>query len=139
MYEQSIPALAYIFIGITSLVVTYSQINQKNDTENTDVNTTQATEPVSDNIEEPEQETALDSISQENSETSEQPEDNTQPVENSAPSNESEEQKTEEENKVGGKKNKRKSKRKSTKSIKKIVKKNKRKSLRRKKSRSAKN
>lgn len=26
MYEQSIPALAYVFIGITSLVVTYSQI-----------------------------------------------------------------------------------------------------------------
>jgi len=35
MYEQSIPALAYVFIGITSLVVTYSQITGK-DVESTE-------------------------------------------------------------------------------------------------------
>jgi hypothetical protein len=29
MYEQSIPALAYVFIGVTSLVITYSQLTGK--------------------------------------------------------------------------------------------------------------
>lgn len=130
MYEQSIPALAYIFIGITSLVVTYSQINQKNNLEDANTNTsdsTESTEPVSKTIEEPQQETATESTIQENSELPEQQTDKAQPDENSVTLN-----KSEQENKVGGKKNKKKTKRKSTKSIKKVLKKNKRKSLRQK-------
>ena len=133
MYEQSIPALAYIFIGITSLVVTYSQINQKDNVEDANTNTsdstepTESNEPVSNTIEEPQRETAAESTAQENSELPEQQTDNAQPDENSVPLN-----KSEEENKVGGRKTKKKPKRKSTKSIKKIVKKNKRKSLRKK-------
>lgn len=40
MYEQSIPATAYVFIGIASLVVTYSHIMQSSDDENEQYNNT---------------------------------------------------------------------------------------------------
>jgi hypothetical protein len=54
MYEQSIPALAYVFIGITSLVVTYSQIVGK-DIEPTDGSIVQEEEePTEELVEEPE-------------------------------------------------------------------------------------
>jgi len=116
MYEQSIPALAYIFIGITSLVVTYSQINQKGNVEETNTMVSQPTEVSSENIREPQQETY---------ESTDPPSMISQPDENSISANEADE-----ENKIGGK---RRTKRKSRKSIKKVVKNKKRKSLRQKK------
>lgn len=38
MYEQSIPTLAYILIGITSLVITYSHLDNKEESKNISTN-----------------------------------------------------------------------------------------------------
>ena len=130
MYEQSIPVVAYIFIGITSLVVTYSQLVQKNNTQE-EFKSIENSETPQDNSSSEETEIADRNDVIVNKEYIAN-EANPEPIENTQNENTSENATSMYQPNIGGKKkDKNKSKRKTKNKLKRAVKQNKRKTKRR--------